>query len=80
MQSVGRYAIIVARRCDGIGRRDGLKIRWANTPCGFDPRHRHKKGSTDGIGAFLFSVRGVEKEVRRSLRTVRWTVRASEGV
>ena len=28
-------------RCDGIGRRDGLKIRWANHPCGFDPRHRH---------------------------------------
>ena len=19
-----------------------LKIRWANTPCGFDPRHRHQ--------------------------------------
>ena len=29
-------------RCDGIGRRAGLKIRWANTPCGFDPRHRHQ--------------------------------------
>ena len=29
-------------RCDGIGRRDGLKIRWANHPCGFDPRHRHQ--------------------------------------
>ena len=32
-------------RCDGIGRRAGLKIRWANTPCGFDPRHRHHKKS-----------------------------------
>ena len=30
-------------RCDGIGRRDGLKIRWANHPCGFDPRHRHHR-------------------------------------
>lgn len=29
-------------RCDGIGRRDGLKIRWADNPCGFDPRHRHQ--------------------------------------
>ena len=28
-------------RCVGIGRRGGLKIRWANPPCGFDPRHRH---------------------------------------
>ena len=28
-------------RCVGIGRRGGLKIRWANNPCGFDPRHRH---------------------------------------
>ena len=25
------------------GRRGGLKIRWANNPCGFDPRHRHQK-------------------------------------
>ena len=32
---------IYISRCDGIGRRDGLKIRWANTPCGFEPRHRH---------------------------------------
>ena len=28
-------------RCVGIGRRGGLKIRWANNSCGFDPRHRH---------------------------------------
>ena len=30
-----------ACRCVGIGRRGGLKIHWANPPCGFDPRHRH---------------------------------------
>ena len=30
-------------RCVGTGRRGGLKIRWANNPCGFDPRHRHQK-------------------------------------
>ncbi len=29
-------------RCDGIGRRDGLKIRWANHPCGFESHHRHQ--------------------------------------
>ena len=29
-------------RCVGIGRRGGLKIHWANPPCGFDPRHRHQ--------------------------------------
>ena len=29
-------------RCVGIGRRGGLKIRWANNSCGFDPRHRHQ--------------------------------------
>ena len=28
-------------RRDGIGRRVGLKIQWANHPCGFDPRRRH---------------------------------------
>ena len=33
---------MLTSRCDGIGRRDGLKIRWANHPCGFDPRHRHQ--------------------------------------
>ena len=31
-------------RRDGIGRRVGLKIQWANHPCGFDPRRRHHKG------------------------------------
>ena len=29
-------------RRDGIGRRVGLKIQWANHPCGFDPRRRHQ--------------------------------------
>ena len=33
-------------RCVGIGRRGGLKIRWANPPCGFDPRHRHHVKTT----------------------------------
>ena len=28
-------------RCDGIGRRDGLKIRWTYHPCGFESHHRH---------------------------------------
>ena len=35
-----------ARRCDGIGRRDGLKIRWANPPCGFESHHRHHVGAS----------------------------------
>ena len=29
-------------RCDGIGRRDGLKIRWTYHPCGFESHHRHQ--------------------------------------
>ena len=39
-----RYVIIHIGtcRCDGIGRRDGLKIRWANHPCGFESHHRHQ--------------------------------------
>ena len=38
-----KYGIIpnTCRR-DGIGRRDGLKIRWANPPCGFESHHRHQ--------------------------------------
>ncbi len=28
-------------RCGGIGRRAGLKIRWANNPYRFDSDHRH---------------------------------------
>ena len=41
-------------RCVGIGRRGGLKIRWANPPCGFDPRHRHHICSeVSCFGAFL---------------------------
>ena len=34
-----------------------LKIRWANTPCGFDPRHRHhtkaRKPVDDGLAGFF---------------------------
>ena len=41
-------------RCVGIGRRGGLKIHWANPPCGFDPRHRHHICSeVSCFGAFL---------------------------
>ena len=41
-------------RCVGIGRRGGLKIRWANNSCGFDPRHRHHICSeVSCFGAFL---------------------------
>lgn len=38
------YATIhlVLSRNDGIGRRGGLKIRWANTPCGFESHFRHQ--------------------------------------
>ncbi len=43
-----------ACRCVGIGRRGGLKIRWANNSCGFDPRHRHHNCSEAlCFGAFL---------------------------
>ena len=39
-----------ACRYDGIGRRDGLKIRWANPPCGFESHHRHqKKGASQRV-------------------------------
>ena len=47
-------------RCDGIGRRDGLKIRWANHPCGFESHHRHQKSmarkpsNIKGLRAFPF--------------------------
>ena len=41
-------------RCVGIGRRGGLKIRWASNSCGFDPRHRHHICSeVSCFGAFL---------------------------
>ena len=49
-------------RCVGIGRRGGLKIRWANNPCGFDPRHRHhtlkarKPLIRLGLRAFLYAL------------------------
>ncbi len=35
--------ITLTRRRDGIGRRDGLKIRWTNHPCGFESHRRHQK-------------------------------------
>ena len=50
-------------RCDGIGRRDGLKIRWANHPCGFESHHRHqnsmarKPSNIKGLRAFFFALR-----------------------
>ncbi len=42
LQFTGIYATIhVLCRCGGIGRRAGLKIRWANNPYRFDSDHRH---------------------------------------
>ena len=59
-----KYGIIpnTCRR-DGIGRRDGLKIRWANHPCGFESHHRHQKSmarkpsNIKGLRAFFFAWR-----------------------
>ena len=39
--SVRSRVFIKVCRCVGTGRRGGLKILWANPPCGFDSRHRH---------------------------------------
>ena len=56
-----KLSVTVLRRCVGIGRRGGLKIRWANNPCGFDPRHRHhtlkarKPLIRPGLRAFLYA-------------------------
>ena len=37
------------------GRRGGLKIPCANNTCGFDPHHRHKKGTLPAcLGEFSF--------------------------
>ena len=42
------------------GRRGGLKIPCANNTCGFDPHHRHKKGTPPAcLGEFLFYLRRV---------------------
>ncbi len=47
-------------RCVGIGRRGGLKIRWANNSCGFDPRHRHHICSEVlCFGAFFLLLRSI---------------------
>lgn len=40
--SVRSRVFIKVCRCVGTGRRGGLKILWANPPCGFDSRHRHQ--------------------------------------
>ena len=45
-----------ASRCVGIGRRGGLKILWANNPCGFDPRHRHQQKRAPRMGRPLLLV------------------------
>ena len=45
-----------ASRCVGIGRRGGLKILWANNPCGFDPRHRHQQKRASHTGRPLLLV------------------------
>ena len=53
------YATIhfVLSRNDGIGRRGGLKIRWANTPCGFESHFRHHRRTLIWIqlGPFFFA-------------------------
>lgn len=51
------YNIKSARRCDGIGRRSGLKIRWGN-PYRFKPGHRHQRHSELNCrNAFLLFIR-----------------------
>ena len=60
------------RRRDGIGRRDGLKIRWANNPCGFDPRRRHQSN----IIRTEFSMRETGSDYLFILRSLR--IRISE--
>ena len=59
------YATIhfVLSRNDGIGRRGGLKIRWANTPCGFESHFRHHRRTLIWIqlGPFFFAPLPCEK-------------------
>ena len=65
-------------RRDGIGRRVGLKIQWANHPCGFDPRRRHHPKVPKALillgfrdfflsffGTAFSSVRAVKKRKKR---------------
>ena len=54
-------------RCDGIGRRDGLKIRWANTPCGFESHHRHHVGAKSALLRRLFMPVAKKTSSARSL-------------
>ena len=68
--SVCSRVFIKVCRCVGIGRRGGLKIRWANNPCGFDPRHRHQtniirtRSSQWEMGSdYLFSSRVLRKRM-----------------
>ena len=50
------------RRCGEIGRRAGLKIQWANTPCRFDSGQRHQRKR---IGfAYPFLLRYIRNESR----------------
>ena len=41
-------------RCDGIGRRDRLKICWGD-PCRFESGHRHQMESSFRTALFFFS-------------------------
>ena len=62
-------------RNDGIGRRGGLKIRWANTPCGFESHFRHHETPVNtGVSSFL----GLEYRVPDPLRSLSSFFRLSE--
>ena len=68
--SVRSRVFIKVCRCVGTGRRGGLKILWANPPCGFDSRHRHQtniirtKSSLWEMGSdYLFSSGGSRKRI-----------------
>ena len=68
--SVRSRVFIKVCRCVGTGRRGGLKILWANPPCGFDSRHRHQtniirtRSSQWEMGSdYLFSSRVLRKRM-----------------
>ena len=66
------YATIhfVLSRNDGIGRRGGLKIRWANTPCGFESHFRHHISTQAMIQrlAYFLIIHGLKKPASRKKR------------
>ena len=40
-------------RCGETGRRAGLKIQWANTPCRFESDQRHQRKTTTQKGSLF---------------------------